>query len=87
MWELLNDRSDFACKQGAPAGHTEEVFLITELPVEQAGFRRGRGTRDHIANLRWMMEKAREHQRDLYKKAFDCVDHERLWVIWECQYT
>ena len=40
-----------------------EVFLIPELPIEQAGFRRGRGTRDHIANLRWMMEKAREHQR------------------------
>ena len=45
------------------------------------------GVRDHIANLRWMMEKAREHQRDLYmyfidnKKAFDCVDHEILWVI------
>ena len=64
-----------------------EVFLIPELPIEQAGFRRGRETRDHIANLRWMMEKAREHQRDLYmcfsdyKKAFDCVDHERLWVI------
>ena len=64
-----------------------EVFLIPELPIEQAGFRRGRGTRDHIANLRWMMEKAREYQRDLYmcfidyKKAFDCVDHERLWVI------
>ena len=64
-----------------------EVFLIPELPIEQAGFRRGRGTHDHIANLRWMMEKAREHQRDLYmclidyNKAFDCVDHERLWVI------
>ena len=64
-----------------------EVFLIPELPIEQAGFRRGRGTRDHIANLRWMMEKARAHQRDLYmcfidyKKAFDCVDHEILWVI------
>ena len=64
-----------------------EVFLIPELPIEQAGFRRGRGTRNHIANLRWMMEKAREYQRDLYmcfidyKKAFDCVDHEILWVI------
>ena len=64
-----------------------EVFLIPELPIEQAGFRRGRGTRDHIANLRWMMEIAREHQRDVYmcfidyKKAFDCVDHEILWVI------
>ena len=64
-----------------------EVFLIPELPIEQSGLRRGRGTRDHIANLRWMMEKAREHQIDLYmcftdyKKAFDCVDHEILWVI------
>ena len=54
-----------------------EVFHIPELPIAQAGFRRGRGTRDHIANLRWMMEKAREHQRDLYmcfidyKKVFD----------------
>ena len=63
------------------------VFLIQELPMEQAGFRRGRGTRDHIANMRWMMEKAREHHRVLdmcfidYKRACDCVDHERLWVI------
>ena len=79
MWELPNDRSDFARQLGAPAGHTE-------LPIEQAGFRRGRGTRDHIANLRWIMEKAREYQRDMYmcfidyKKAFDCVDHERVWV-------
>ncbi len=40
-----------------------EVFLVPELPIEQAGFRRGRGTHDHIANLRWMVEKAREHQR------------------------
>ena len=86
MWELPNDRSDFACKQGATCLHAIiqrrlEVFLIPELPIEQAGFRRGRGTRDHIANLRWVMEKAREHQRDLYMcfidytKAFDCVDH------------
>ena len=64
-----------------------EVFLIPELPIEQAGFRRGRGTRDHIANLRCMMEKAREHPKDLcmcfidYKTAFDCVDHDILWVI------
>ena len=64
-----------------------EVILIPELPIEQAGFRRGRGIRDHIADLRWMMEKAREYQRDLFMcfidfmKAFDCVDHERLCVI------
>ena len=64
-----------------------DVFLIPELPIKQTGFRRGRGTRDHIVNLRWMMEKVREHQRDLYmcfidyKKVFDCVDHVRRWVI------
>ena len=53
-----------------------EVFLIPELPIEQAGFSRGRGTRGHIPNLRWMMEKAREHQRDLYMGFI--VDNERL---------
>ena len=56
-------------------------FLMHELPDEQAGFEKGRGTRDYIANLRWLMEKVREKQRSLflcfinYKKAFDCVDH------------
>ncbi|MBJ5542592.1 reverse transcriptase family protein, partial [Salmonella enterica subsp. enterica serovar London] len=56
-----------------------------ELPDVQAGFRRGRGTRDHIANLRWIMEKAHEYQKSIYmcfidyKKAFDCVDHDKLW--------
>ena len=59
-------------------------FLIPELPIGQVGFRRGRGTRDYIYNLRWMMEKARDHQRELfmcfiyYKKSFDCVYHQRL---------
>ena len=64
-----------------------EHFLIPELPIEQSGFRKGRGTRYHIDNLRRMMETAKEHNRNVYmcfidyKKAFDCVDHERLWVI------
>ena len=53
----------------------------------QAGFRKGRGTRDHIANIRWIMEKAREFQKNIYfcfigyAKAFDCVDHNKLWKI------
>uniref|UniRef100_A0A670K5H4 ribonuclease H n=1 Tax=Podarcis muralis TaxID=64176 RepID=A0A670K5H4_PODMU len=53
----------------------------------QAGFRRGRGTRDQIANMRWIMEKAREFQKDIYfcfidyAKAFDCVDHSKLWQV------
>ena len=52
-----------------------------ELPDIQAGFRKGRGTRDQIANIRWTIEKAREFQKDIYfcfidyAKAFDCVDH------------
>lgn len=58
-----------------------------EMPAVQAGFRRGRGTRDQIANIRWIMEKAREHQKDVYlcfidySKAFDCVNHAKLWNI------
>ena len=60
-----------------------------ELPDIQAGFRKGRGTRDQIANIRWIMEKAREFQKNIYiyfcfidyAKAFDCVDDNRLWKI------
>ena len=58
-----------------------------ELPDVQAGFRKGRGTRDQIANIRWIMEKAREFQKNIYfcflgyAKAFDCVDHNQLWKI------
>ena len=57
------------------------------LPDVQAGFRKGRGTRDQIANIRWIMEKAREFQKNIYfcfigcDKAFDCVDHDKLWKI------
>ena len=58
-----------------------------ELPDVQAGFRKDRGTRDQIANIRWIMEKAREFQKNIYfcfldyAKAFDCVDHKKLWKI------
>ena len=58
-----------------------------ELPDVQAGFRKGRGTRDQIANICWIMEKAREFQKNIdfclidYTKAFDCVDHKKLWKI------
>ena len=61
--------------------------MIHELPDVQAGFRKGRGTRDQIANIRWIMEKAREFQKNIYfcfinyAKAFDCVDHNKLWKI------
>ena len=58
-----------------------------ELPDVQAEFRKGRGTRDQIANIHWIMEKAREFQKNIYfffidyAKAFDCVEHNKLWKI------
>ena len=58
-----------------------------ELPKIEAGFRKGRGTTDHIANIRCSIEKAREHQKSIYfcfidhAKAFDCVDHNKQWNI------
>ena len=56
-----------------------------ELPDVQAGFRKGRGTRDQISNIHWIIKKAREFQKNFcfidYAKAFDCVDHNKLWKI------
>ena len=58
-----------------------------EVPDVQAEFRKGRGTRDQIANIRWTIEKAREFEKTIYfcfidyAKAFDCVDHNKLWKI------
>ena len=62
-----------------------QQYVNRELPDVQAGFRKGRGTRDQIANILWIMEKAREFQKNIYycfmdyAKAFDCVDHNKLW--------
>ena len=64
-----------------------QQYLNRELPDVEAGFRKGRGTRDQIANIRWIMEKAREFQKNIYfyfidyAKGFDCVDHNKLWKI------
>ena len=64
-----------------------QQYVNYELPDVQAGFRKGRGTRDQIANIRCIMEKAREFQKNIYfclidyTKAFDCVDHKKLWNI------
>ena len=66
-----------------------QQYVNRELPDVQAGFRKGRGTRDQIANIWWIMEKARELQKNInfcfidYAKAFDCVDHKKLWKILE----
>ena len=62
-------------------------YVNHELPGIQAGFRKGRGTRDQIANIHWIIKKAREFQKNIYfcfidyAKAFDCVDHHKLWKI------
>ena len=62
-----------------------QQYVNGELPDGQAGFRKGRGTRDQIANIRWIIKKAREFQKNIYfcfidyTKAFDCVDHNKLW--------
>ena len=64
-----------------------QQYVNCELPDVQAGFRKGRGTRDKIANIRWIIEKVREFQKNIYfcfidyAKAFDCVDHNTPWKI------
>ena len=64
-----------------------QQYVNRELPDVHAGFRKGRGIRDQIANIRWIIEKEREFQKNIYfcfidyAKAFDCVDHNKLWKI------
>ena len=64
-----------------------QQYMNCELPDVQAGFRKGRGTRNQMANIHWIIKKAREFQKNIYfcfidyVKAFDCVDHNKLWKI------
>ena len=64
-----------------------QQYVNHELPDVQAGFRKGRGSRDQIANVHWIIEKAREFQKNIYlcfidyAKTFDCVHHNKLWKI------
>ena len=64
-----------------------QQYMNREFPDVQAGFRKSRGTRDQIANIHWIIKKAREFQKNTYfcfidyAKAFDCVDHNKLWEI------
>ena len=93
-------RSDFGAKKIKSATHTHvskvmlkmlqaklQQYINRELPDVQAGFRKGSETRDQIANIHWVIEKAREFQKNIYfclidyAKAFDCVDHNKLWKI------
>ena len=71
-----------------------QQYVNHEFPYVQTGFRKGRGTRDQIANIHWIIEKAREFQKNIYfcfmnyANAFDCVDHNKLWKKrWEYQTT
>ena len=73
-----------------------QQYVNQDLPDVQAGFRKGRGTRDQIANMHWITEKATEFQKNIYfcfidyAKAFDCVDHNKMWKILQArlqQYT
>ena len=65
-----------------------QQYMNQELPDVQAGFRKGRGTRDQIAIICWIIDKAKEFQKNIYfcfidyAKAFDCVDHNKLWTVW-----
>ena len=77
-----------AAGQNHPWLKTRELeYVNRELPDVQAGFRKDRGTRDQIANICWIIKKAREFQKNIYfcfidyAKAFDCVDHNKLWTI------
>ena len=93
-----NAKESSNCHKIALISHTSKVMLKIlqdrlqqyvnhEPPDIQAGFRKGRGTRDQIVNIHWIIEKAREFQKNIYfcfidyAKAFDCVDHNKLWKI------
>ena len=66
-----------------------QQYMNHELPNVQVGFRKDRGTRDQIANIHWITEKTREIQKNIYfcfidyAKSFDCVDHNKLWIIFK----
>ena len=66
-----------------------QQYMNCELPDVQAGFRKGRGTRDQIVNIHWIIKKAKELQKSIYfcfidyPKAFDCVDHNKLWKFFK----
>ena len=94
LWERVEDGGDWctAVTQRALCNHGVGLNLVTEqkqqsIYVIKAEFRKGRGTRDQIANIHWTIEKAREFQKNInfcfidYTKAFDCVNHSKLWKI------
>ena len=92
VWRLRQSGKRLECSRYESIIHIEPIskvwfqqYVNWELPDVQAEFQRGRGTRDQIANICWMIEAAREFQKNIsftdYAKAFDCVDHNKLWKI------
>ena len=97
---ILETQFIYTSHLGLPQISTNSVFTylfhFTKLLDVQAGFRKGRGSRDQIANINWIIEKVRKFQKNIYfyfidyAKAFDCVDYNKLWKIlkqWEFQTT
>ena len=89
MFKLLHTCTHLTCYKGMLKILQARLqqYVHWELPDVQDGFRKGRGTRDQIANVCWIIEKAREFQKNIYfclidyTKAFNCVDQNRLWKI------
>ena len=83
MFKISLNCTHLTCYQSNAQNSPSQASTVCELPDVQAGFRKGRGTRDQIANIRWIMEKAREFQKNIYfcfidyANAFDCVDHNK----------
>ena len=89
MFKLPHGCTHLTCQQSNVQNSTSQTstYVIHEVSAVQAGFREGRGTRAQIVNICWIIEKAREFQKNIYfcfidyAKAFDCVDHNKLWKI------
>ena len=84
MFKLTYSHTHFTCQQGYPQNPRLQQYANCELPDVQDGFRKGRGTRDQIASIHWIMEKAWDFHKNIYfcftdyNKAFDCMDHNNL---------
>ena len=87
MLKLLHNCTHLTHQQSNAQNSPSKASIVHELNFQQAGFRKGRGTRDQIANIHWIIKKAREFQKNIYfypidyAKVFDCVDHNKLWEI------
>ena len=85
MFKLPHNCTHLTCQQSNAQNSPSQASIARELPDVQAGFRKGRGTRDQIANICCIIKKVREFQKNIYfcfidyVKAFDCVDHNKLW--------